>query len=156
MAPTTLILFACAGMRTGVVQVDDAGRVRVLPYAEGAGTTLHLSGDARALAGADGVIVEVTGPRAPGHLWVRDWRVLDAGDGAGGFVGVVRTHGSRWVIDDRNTSTTLLVDDLSAARMREDGVRPGSTLLLSGHVVGGGIVTVFAYRTLLATSAAAP
>ncbi len=156
MSVTALVLLACAGVRTGVVRVEEGGRVRVHPYAEGAPTTLHLPEGARALVGADGVIVEVHGPRAPGHLWVRDWRVLDAGDGAGGFVGVVRSHGSRWVLDDRNTATTLLVDDASAARMRQDGVRPGSTVLLSGHVVGGGIVTVFAYRLLLEPAAVPP
>jgi hypothetical protein len=154
VAYAILAMLACTAARTGVLRVDDAGRVRLDPYAAGASTVLHLAEASRALEGAHGAIVEVRGARVPGHLWVRDWRVLDAGDGSGGFVGVLRPHGSRWLLDDRNTASTLLVDDLSAARMRAEGVRPGSTVLLSGHVVGGGIVTVVAYRVLLAPTEA--
>lgn len=149
-------IFGCAvrGAYVGLVDApestDAAGPVLLREY-EGGRWRLALGEDAAPLRWADGVRVEVRGARVGRRISVQDWRVLDAGDGSGGFVGVLRTYGSRIVIDDRNTGATLLVDDLSAVRLR---ALAGHPVLLLGHVTGGNIVTVRAYRALEAPAPA--
>ncbi len=137
-------LLACSGPRAGIVHVEAPGHVALQGYSGGS-WTLVLGAESRALRGAAAAVVELRGPRLAGRIWVRDWRVLDAGDGSGGFVGEVRAHGSRMVIDDRNSGTTLLLDDRAAASMR---ALDGAVVLVEGHVVGGGMVEVMAYRVL--------
>jgi hypothetical protein len=67
---------------------------------------------------------------------VKDWYVQDAGDGSGGFVGRLRTYGTRLVLDDRNTKRTLVIADGTAPELRQ---LVGEEVLLLGHVVGGEI-----------------
>ncbi len=151
-------MIGCAvrGAYVGLVDApeaaDAAGPVLLRAY-DGERWRLALGAEGAPLRWADGVRVEVRGARFGRRVAVQDWRVLDAGDGSGGFVGVLRTYGSRIVIDDRNSGATLLIDDLSADRLRW---LAGHPVLLLGHVTGGNIVTVRAYRALEAPVPASP
>ena len=138
-------LLACAVTRTGLVRAEQGGDVSITVYDGGARLALRLDDASAPLRAADGVVVEVTGPIVAGRLRVKDWRVLDAGDGSGGFVGPLVPWGARLRIEDRNSGSTLLVDDASAMKLR--GLE-GHTVLLMGHVVGGGIIEVVAVRDL--------
>ena len=147
-------LLACAVTRTGLVHAAGEGDgVSMTVYDGGARLALALDDASVPLRGADGVVVEVRGPLVAGRLRVRDWRVLDAGDGSGGFVGPLVPWGARLRIEDRNSGSTLLVDDASALKLR--GLE-GHTVLLMGHVIGGGIIEVVAVRDLTPGDAAMP
>lgn len=139
------LLTGCAlsASRTGLVR-PEGDRVLLETY-EGRRVVLALDAEAEPVRYLEGCVVVVEGPRLGRRVWVEDWYVQDAGDGSSGFVGLLRRHGSNLVIEDRNTGTTLRIDDLSAARLR--GME-GHTVLLMGHVVGGGIVEVVGVRLL--------
>jgi hypothetical protein len=68
-------------------------------------------------------------------------------------VGPLVPWGARLRIEDRNSGSTLLVDDASALKLR--GLE-GHTVLLMGHVIGGGIIEVVAVRDLTPGDAATP
>lgn len=80
-----------------------------------------------------------------GVLHVRDWRVIDAGDGSGNFVGTLRAYGARLIIDDRNSGSPVILDDLTAAPLRP---YVGYPVLVIGHVTGAGYVVPVAFRVL--------
>ena len=138
-------LFACAfhAVRSGLVEVD-GGQVVLLEY-DGRRQPLILSGEHAQIRGLDGCTVEVEGPRTPAGMVVNNWTVKDAGDGSSGFVGTLRAYGARILIDDRNTGTTLALDELSALHLRAFAGRP---VLLVGAVVGPGTISVVAWRPL--------
>lgn len=138
-------LFACAfhASRVGLVEVEGP-RVDLVAY-DGRRQPLVLEGDHAVVRGLVGCTVEVTGTLTPLGVVVRDWKVKDAGDGSGGFVGTLRAYGARVLIDDRNTGTTLALDELGAAQLRAFDGRP---VLLVGAVVGPGIVSVVLWRLL--------
>ncbi len=112
---------------------------------DGAALGLILDDDSAPLRGLHGCTVEVEGIRVGHALAVRDWHVRDAGDGSGGFVGVLRAYGARLVIDDRNTATTLILEDASSGSLRP---LVGHPLLLIGTVVGGNTIRVVAWKQL--------
>ncbi len=145
-----LLLLGCAlhAQRTGLVLPGDAP-VRLQEY-EGGTVRLCLDEESDAIRFLDRTVVVVEGPRV-GCLVVRDWRVQDAGDGSSGFVGGLRTYGSRLVIDDRNTRRTLIIADGTAPELRPHAGHP---VLLLGHVVGGETIEVAAWRPLYAVRAA--
>lgn len=145
------LLAGCAlsASRTGLVR-PEGDRVLLETY-EGRRVALTLDAEAEPVRYLEGCVVVVEGPRLGKRVWVKDWYVQDAGDGSSGFVGLLRRHGSNLVIDDRNTGTTLRIEDVSAARLR--GME-GRTVLLLGHVVGGGIVEVVGVRVLEGDEAA--
>lgn len=80
-----------------------------------------------------------------GVLHVRDWRVIDAGDGSGNFVGTLRAYGARLIIDDRNSGSPVILDDLTVAPLRP---YVGYPVLVIGHVTGAGYVVPVAFRVL--------
>ena len=71
--------------------------------------------------------------------------VLDAGDGSGNFVGLLRAYGARIVLDDRNSGSTVILDDLSAAPLRP---YVGLNVLVIGHLTASGYVVPVAFRVL--------
>lgn len=127
----------------GMVRPDGAS-VWLEGY-RGERTPLLLGEDSGPVRYLDGCVVEVEGTRTPAGLVVESWHVRDAGDGSGGFVGTLRSYGSRLVIDDRNTGTTLVVDDEQVPQLR---AWAGQPVLLVGTVVGARVVRVMAFRVL--------
>lgn len=139
-----VLLLACAHLtRTGVV-VDASGAVELRTY-NGEAVRLGLDEGSEPIRYLNGVVVEVTGPAMVGGIRVRDWFVKDAGDGTGGFVGVLRAYGGRIVMDDRNTKTMIILEDGLS-----EPLRPwiGQPVLVVGTVVGGNIVRPVAWRLL--------
>ncbi|MFZ5481593.1 MAG: hypothetical protein ACOZNI_32825 [Myxococcota bacterium] len=137
------LLAACAFHATGLV--EPVRNEVILKTYEGERWVLVLGEDGKPVRYLDDATVAVDGRRLGKRVFVRDWWVADAGDGSSGFVGVVRRWGARLVIDDRNTKTTLGLDDVSSAKLWE---LDGKPVLVQGHVVGGGIVEVMRWRVL--------
>ena len=139
------VLIACTLRATvvGLVEPADFGTF-VVSYS-GTRTLVVLNATSAPLRRLEGCVVEVSGVRTPAGILVQDWFVRDAGDGSGGFVGILRAYGGRMVLEDRNTESTVFLDDLSAAQLRPYVGRP---VLLVGSVVGDGIVSVGAWRLL--------
>lgn len=144
-----LALLGCAlhTSRAGLVEADH-GPVELRSY-DGRTLRLHLDAASAPIRYLGNATVKVEGARFGRGLWVKDWYVQDAGDGSGGFVGLLRVYGARLVIDDRNTRRTLVIADGTAPELRR---LVGQPVLLRGHVVGGETIEVAAYR-LLAPSA---
>lgn len=140
-----MLVLGCAlhTSRAGLVEPGD-GPVTMRTY-EGRTFRLHLNEESEPIRYLDRVVVKVEGPRLGRGLWVKDWYVQDAGDGSGGFVGRLRAHGSRLVIDDRNTQRTLVIADGTAPELRD---YVGEPVLLLGHVVAGETIEVAAWRLL--------
>lgn len=145
-APPVLLLLAGCALHahvTGLVLPDtDPVELRA---PQGKEYHLRLDAESDPIRYLHDCIVVVEGPRVGGKVLVRDWYVQDAGDGSGGFVGILRVYGARLVIDDRNTQTTLLIDDEAAGQLRAWVGRP---VLLMGHVSGGNTVMPMAWRLL--------
>lgn len=138
-----LLLLGCAVTRVGLVEpADDRVWLRGLG---GEVASLRLEGDAEPVRWLHGCIVEVRGPRLGRTVVVRDWRVLDAGDGSGNFVGVLRAWGGRLLIEDRNLGAVLVVDDALAGELRPWVDQP---VLLFGYLSGPSTVTPVAWRLL--------
>ncbi len=144
------LLGGCAAHQVGLIVADplksDPAELR-LP--RGGDIKLATPGPAGPLRYLNGCVVDVHGSYAFRTFTVRDWRVLDAGDGSGGYVGILRAYGARLVVDDRNSGATVVLDDLTAAPMRP---YVGLPVLVIGHATGEGYVVPVAYRVLAATS----
>ena len=139
-------LAGCAAHRVGLVIADPAaGAPTLVRTTSGDETRLATVGDAEPVQYLNGCVVAVDGPLVFGALHVRDWRVLDAGDGSGNFVGLLRAYGARLVLDDRNSGSTVILDDLTAAPLR---MYVGFPVLVIGHLTGAGYVVPVAFRVL--------
>ena len=138
-----LALIACSAhtRAVGMVADDPPG----IETADGRRYRLTLNEDGAPLRYLHDCIVVVEGPRFGRRLLVKDWHVQDAGDGSGGFVGMLRDYGARLVIEDRNTGTTLVIADEVALQLRP---WTGQPVLLIGHITGGNIVMPVAWRVL--------
>lgn len=143
MFPLLLVGCALHTSLTGLVQ--PVGDETLLLTSTGPRYVLRLDEQAAPVQRLGGAIVEVEGLRFGSTLHVQDWAVKDAGDGSSGFVGELHTYGLRVFVDDRNTGTTLVIDDVTAAQLRPYG---GHVVLLVGHVVAGSTVQVVAWRDL--------
>jgi len=130
--------------RTGLVERPEAGVVHLVePGGERVALTLGAEGES--LRYLYGTVVAIDGSRVGGRLRVRDWYVVDAGDGSSGWVGTLRVTGLRVLINDRNTRRTYVVDDQNSAPLRAYG---GRQVLLLGHLSGPETVTPVAWRLL--------
>lgn len=138
---------ALAAHRVGLVVAAEGAPTWVRDQ-EGVLTRLRTAGVAAPLAYLDGCIVELDGPMLFGRMFVRDWRVLDAGDGSGDFVGMLRAYGARLLLDDRNTGSTLVLDDGAVSQLRP---YVGFPVLVIGHITGAGYVVPVAFRVLAPT-----
>ncbi|MSQ03612.1 MAG: hypothetical protein EXR71_17300 [Myxococcales bacterium] len=139
------LFIACA------LHVERAGMVTPHPGGvwldgyQGGRVALVLTEASAPIRYLDGCVVEVRGMQTPAGLVVEDWLVKDAGDGSGGFVGTLRAYGARLLLEDRNTQTTLTLDDQQVPELR---VYAGKPVLIVGTVVGPGQVRVMAWRLL--------
>ena len=140
-----LFVFACAFHveRSGLVQ-PEAGAVWLAGY-QGGRVALLLDADSAPIRYLNGCVVEVSGVRTPAGIVVEDWHVEDAGDGSGGFGGTLQAYGARLLLDDRNTRSTLVIDDAAVPQLR---AYAGRSVLIVGTVVGSGQVQVMAWRLL--------
>ncbi len=138
-------MFACAlhAVHTGLIAVE--GSRAVSTSYNGQKMPLILEGEHALILGLDGCVVQVEGVRTPAGIIVQDWSVKDAGDGTGGFVGELRAYGNRLLIEDRNTGTTLALDEIGTLQLRPYAGRP---VLVVGTVVGAGVISVVAWRLL--------
>lgn len=130
--------------RTGLVLPPDEGRV-YLAEPDGSRIALGLDGESAPLRHLHGVVVTVTGPRMGRRVLVRDWWVLDAGDGSNGYVGRLVVQGMRVFIEDRNSATLVVLDDQHSSELRPYA---GKMVLLIGHVIGPNTVTPVVWRLL--------
>lgn len=140
-----LLLAGCAikAQRTGLVSHDD-GRL-MLTESTGRTASLVVEGEGRWLRGLEDCAVTVEGPRLFKKMWVRDFSVDDAGDGSRPFVGLLRQHGSNLLVEDRTTGRPVLLNQVSAARLRDLSGRP---VMLLGFVVGPQTIHVVQWRAL--------
>lgn len=129
--------------RSGLVSPDPSG-VWLAGY-QGGRIALILDADSAPIRYLNGCVVEVSGVRTPAGIVVQDWHVQDAGDGSGGFVGTLQAYGARLLLDDRNTRSTLVIDDAAVPQLR---AYAGHPVLIVGTVVGSGQVQVMAWRLL--------
>ena len=139
------LLLGCALHATRAGLVEPVKNTVFIRTYEGARIRLVLDEASAPIRYLDHVVVKVEGPRLGAGLVVEDWWVQDAGDGSGGFVGGLRNHGARQVIEDRYTRRTIVLADGTAPELRAVVGRP---VLLLGHVVGGETIEVAAWRVL--------
>lgn len=145
MLPLLPLLVGCALQARAVGLVGPSAAPLELATGNGATVQLQLDAESAPVAWLHGCVVEVRGVRVGKRILVHDWRVLDAGDGSGGFVGYLRAYGARIAIEDRNTRSLLLVDDEVSPQLRP---WIGQPVLLMGYVTGGNLVTPVAWRLL--------
>ncbi|MSQ03448.1 MAG: hypothetical protein EXR71_16420 [Myxococcales bacterium] len=135
--------------RSGLVYADE-GIVWLGGY-QGGRVSLLLDAESAPIRYLVGCVIEVTGLGTPAGILVQDWHVTDAGDGSSGFVGMLQAYGARLLLDDRNTRSTLVIDDDAVPQLRAFAGRP---VLVVGTVVGPGQVRVMAWRLLDETAPA--
>lgn len=127
----------------GLVVADPLGVH--LQTSEGRVVPLVLDADSAPLRHLDHCVVVVEGPKLGRRVVVKDWRVQDAGDGSGNFVGMLRVWGPKLVMDDRNTGGVIELDPVAGAQLRPWAGHP---VLVIGHVSAGGVVVPVAWRLL--------
>lgn len=140
-----MLLASCVlhANRAGMVQVEgervllvapDGSTLRVLPTVEGA-PLRHL----------EGARVSIDGRLSGRRLSPRDVKVTDAGDGSAPFFGILRRYGSNWLIDDRNSGATILLDEASLGDLRD---HEGRLVMVIGYVMGAQRVNVVMWKVL--------
>lgn len=135
--------------RSGLVSAEE-GTVWLGGY-QGGRVSLLLDSESAPIRHLVGCVIEVTGLGTPAGIVVSDWHVTDAGDGSSGFVGLLKAYGARLLLDDRNTKSTLVIDDAAVPQLR---AAAGHPVLVVGTVVGPGQVRVMAWRLLDETASA--
>ena len=141
-----LFLVSCVAQlqRAGIVEVAEE-RV-LLVEADGRTFRLEGGGDAEALRHMDGLGIRVDGRRVAGRLFVTEWSITDGGDGSAPFVGVLRRYGSHWMLDDRGSGSSFILEEESLGEL----VRyQGRLVMVAGVVVGPHRVRVMAWRALV-------
>ena len=143
-------LGACIASHRGLVESEGGAggplEQVTLCTPEGREFTLRSAEEMDILRALDGCTLDVSGPVVAGSMVVRDWRVLDAGDGSAPYLGLLRQHGSNLVIDDRNSGMPLVLDEPSAARL---GQHTGGVVMISGYVIGAQLLHVVTFRILV-------
>lgn len=136
------LLLACVATvsRTGVIREE--GLSTVVQDTRGRTLRLCLDEDSQPLRALGDFVVEVEGDRLPGCLRVVDWRVHDA---SGTYVGLLSGTGLQLFIADRNTDTTLILDDSATPALRP---YVGQVVLVAGPLVGPDTVQVIAFQPL--------
>ncbi len=151
-ALSLLLLLACCQVaiscsfnarRAGLL--EKPGTTIRLAATDGKHFRLILGESSRPLRSLEGCQVSVEGCRIGAWLVVKNWKVTDAGDGSEPYIGILRQHGSRLLLEDRNTGMPLLLDQASAAEL-EPFV--GRMILVIGFIVGAQEVGVVAYRVI--------
>lgn len=140
-----LLLAACAAhvQRAGLVEVERGHPV--LLEADGSHWRLEAGADALTFENLRGCGVSVRGTRVGRRIVVGQWRVVDAGDGSEPWVGRLTRVGARWLVDDRNSGTSVSLD---ASQMAGLDAYEGHLVLIVGYVVGTHEIRVVSWRLL--------
>jgi hypothetical protein len=140
-----LLLLGCAlnTTRAGLLQVE--GQKVLLVASEGGTLTVSTTGDNAPLRQLEGTRVSLTGRKVGRRLVPKDWKVTDAGDGSAPFVGRLRRYGSNWLIDDRNSGATILLDEASMGGLSAE---EGHLVMVIGYVMGAQRVNVMLWKSL--------
>ncbi len=118
---------------------------RHLRLYDGTRVRLRLDEESEPIRYLQGCVVRVEGNKFGPLFSVKDWYVEDAGFGYGAFVGRLRVVGTRALVDDRRTNTTLVLDPVSAIRLR---AYDGLVVLIVGPLVGPSEVQAMSWRVL--------
>lgn len=142
-----LLITGCAltTRRAGLLEVDDA-HLR-LHQPSGKTLKLHPGSDDPELQQLGGCTVEVEGAVLGRRMTVRRWRVTDAGDGSQPFIGLLKRPGAKYLLEDWNTGTTIVLDSASVGNLSQ---HVGETVLVVGFVSGTQEVSVVSWRSLTA------
>ncbi len=148
LALTVLTVLAASGcaakaVHTGLVRgPHDAaelesmdGRTLRLAAAEGNDPVLFL----------EGCEVEVSGARIGRRLVVASWTIVSSEAGGQPFVGVLHRHGGNWLLDDRTTGSTLVLDPDTMNGLEE---HDGHWVMVDGFVAGAHQVRIVRWRAL--------
>lgn len=140
-----LLLLACAAQvqRLGLVDVHEEQVLLVEP--DGRSLRLLAGEEAEAFRHMDGLGLRVEGRRVGRRLFVRDWSITDAGDGSAPFVGRLRRYGSHWMLDDRSSGSSFILEEETVAPLVSC---EGRLVMVAGVVVGAHRVRVMAWRAL--------
>lgn len=138
-------LWALAGC---AFHVEVSGLVdppRKLRLYDGSELRLWLDEESAPIQHLEGCVVYLEGNRFGKNFAVKDWYVQDAGFGYGAYVGILRVVGTRVLLDDRRTNTTLVLDPLSAIALRDHN---GVAVLIVGPLVGPSEIQAVTWRLL--------
>ncbi len=142
------LLLACALHTRPVGLVERDGRRLLLARADAPALRLSLTEGARPVDHLDGCTVELEGTRIGRRLVVRDWRVLDAGDGSAPYVGRLERRGLRWFLEDRDSGMDVLLAGPAAEAGSGLTAHAGELVMVVGFVEGPQQVRVVAWRPL--------
>ncbi len=134
---------ALSAHRTGLVKAD--GEQVLLVEPTGRSFRVPEAGEGSVIGALEQCVVDVRGPRLGRIQWVRQWSVLDAGDGSPPYVGVLRRYGGHWMLDDRNSGQPVILDPKTVGALSAE---EGRLVLIRGMVVGAQTVAVVAWRAL--------
>lgn len=144
MVLATLVLgCALSAHRSGMVQLEGERVTLVEPT--GRSFRVAPSGQGALMRALEGYIVSVEGPRLGRRVWVRDWAVLDAGDGVPPFMGRLRRFGGNWLLDDRTSGQTIVLEPESVGDLAS---ADGKVVVVRGLVVGAQTVRVLGWRVV--------
>jgi len=140
-----MLLASCVlhANRAGLVQVEGERVLLVAP--DGSALRVQPTLEGAPLRYLEGARVSVEGRLVGRRLRPRDFTVTDAGDGSAPFVGPLRRYGSNWLIDDRNSGATILLDEDSLGDLRD---HEGRLVMVIGYVVGAQRVNVVMWKVL--------
>ncbi len=141
--PLALAIAGCMASHRGLV--ESTADETLLHTAEGRSYKLALGAEGASLSALGGCAVEVEGVRLADRLVVRDWTVVDGGDGSVPYVGPLVQHGSNLLLEDRGSGMPLLLDPSSASKLAPHA---GRLLMVTGYVVGTQELHVVEFRVL--------
>ncbi|MCB9762919.1 MAG: hypothetical protein H6739_24170 [Alphaproteobacteria bacterium] len=140
-----LLLAGCAPRYTLQGVVEASGREVEVTDPDGKRWRLFLDTLSQPVSHLDACTVEVTGPRLGRRVYVRDWTVLAAADGSAPYVGRLTLRGSNLVLEDRNSGSTFVLEERSAAPLKPYA---GQSVMVIGFIIAPHVVQVVGWRPL--------
>ncbi len=131
--------FACITQHRGIV-THEKGRV-MATASEGDAYRLYSSD--KTISALGGCILQLEGLGGIRWFYVKDYEILDAGDGSAPFIGKLEQRGIQYFLSDE-TSGSLF-------RLQEDqdlSLHLGKRILVVGYVVGPHDLKVLSLRVL--------
>jgi hypothetical protein len=136
-----VVLFGCTIQQHHGLLVNNQNAIHLVE-SNGAQYKLHFGNDSQYMKPLQGVIIHVEGTQFAKNMWVRDWEIVDGGDGSAPFLGVLSQRGVQWILDDLQTGSQLILQ----------GDYPdwnvGDAILVVGYISGAHQVEVVNYQML--------